>query len=194
MADVGIEIGFGREIRLAHGEHVGDVAGIARADLDAERVRQHEARDARGRFDGDLGREPAAERNADERRAVEPQLVHEVEIEVGKIVDGRKILRLLGAAEARVRGRDDPRLGRQPVEHRRVGCDADARMEEQDGPPLAALDQLDADPRDRFQPLVQLSPSRTFRPRSMPHPGPCHPRQNAALPRAETGSGADAEN
>ncbi len=164
-----------QKIRLAHGEHVGDVALIARAHLDAERVGEHEAGNPRAGFDGDLGRDPGAERDADERHVLEPQLVHQVEIEIGEVVDRGEVLRLLGAAEARMGRRDDSRLGGKQVEHRGVGRDADAGMEEEDRGTLAALDPFEPYARDRSQLLGQARPPVSLR--SMPRISACHPRR-----------------
>ena len=77
-------------------------------------------------------------------RIAQVHRLQQIEIEIGEIVDRGHVLRLLGAAEARMRRRDHARLRGELLEHRRVGLDADAGMEEQQRPPGAGLDHLDA--------------------------------------------------
>jgi hypothetical protein len=79
---------------------------------------------------------------------VETELIDEVEIEIGEVVDGIEFWRLLGAAEARMARSDHARPLGQAVEHRRRRLDADARMQEQERPPAAALGGVDADAID----------------------------------------------
>ena len=67
--------------------HVGNVALLPAADLDAERIDQNEVREPRGRAHHHLRRDPAAEAGADQHRILEPELGGEIEIEIGEIVD-----------------------------------------------------------------------------------------------------------
>jgi hypothetical protein len=87
-------------------------------------------------------------RNPRHDGVVEIELVDEIEIEIGEIVDGVERWRLLGAAEAWMARGDQARPLRQAIERRRRCADADAGMQEQQRPTAAALDQLDADAVD----------------------------------------------
>ncbi len=78
----------------------------------------------------------------------ERQLIDEVEIEIGEVVDAVEPARRLRAAEAGMGRRQHTRARGQRVEHRRVRLDADAGMQEQQRPALPALDHLDADAVD----------------------------------------------
>ena len=147
-ADGRIEIGELDEFLLGDRVDVDDVASLAIADLDADRVGQHEVRDPGRRLDRHLGRDPAAERHADDHGVAQIELIEQVEVEIGEVVDGVERPRLLRAAEARVHRRQHPRARRQPIEHRRGRLDADAGMQEQQRPAGAALDQLHADAGD----------------------------------------------
>ena len=65
------------------------------------------------------------------------------------------------------RRRDDARVLGQPVEHRRVGIEADAGMEEQQRPPAAALhafhrDAIDRERRKRVLYCHRLRPTLRF--------------------------------
>ena len=136
------------ELVLGDGEDIGDVALLAAADLDADRVGEHQMRHPRRRLDGDFRRDPAAERHAHDGEVVERELVDEVEIEIGEVVDAIERLRRLRAAEAGMGRRQHARAGGEGVEHRRIGLEADAGMQEQERPAAPALDHLDADAVD----------------------------------------------
>ena len=70
--------------------HVGDVALVAAAQLDAERGDQHQAGEAGGRAHHHLGRDPAAEiRRRPAPRPQGPSSRGEIEIEIGEVVDAR---------------------------------------------------------------------------------------------------------
>ena len=129
--------------------HVGDVALVAAAEFDAERVDQHEAGEARGRTHHDLGRDPAAEAGADQHRIVEPELGREVEIEIGEVVDRAQAVEQRRVAPTRMPRRDDPVAASQQVEPRPLRRQPLAGMQKQQWPALAAFDQLEGGAGDR---------------------------------------------
>ena len=88
--------------------HIGDVAVLAAAEFDPERIDQHEAGEARGRAHHDLGRDPAAKARADQHRILEAQLGREIEIEIGEVVDRAQAVDQRGTAPARMARRDHP--------------------------------------------------------------------------------------
>jgi hypothetical protein len=97
----------------------------------------------------DFGGNPAAARHADDRDILEVELVEQIEIEIGEVVDVVERPRLLGAGEARMAGRDQVRLLGQAVEHGCRRIKSDAGMEEEERAPAALVDRLDADTVDR---------------------------------------------
>ena len=87
-----------------------------------------------------------AERVTDsERHVAEIALVHEVEIEIGEIVDGVEAARHLRAAKARMDRHDHPRSRRKQIEHACIGLDADLGMQEKQRPALSAIEAINAD-------------------------------------------------
>src|SRR6266852_8859515 len=68
--------------RLGQGKDVGDIAGLAIAGLDADRIRQNQTRQPRRRFDRNLSGNPGAERYADQCYVAKLALIEEVEIKV----------------------------------------------------------------------------------------------------------------
>ena len=95
--------------RLGERENVGDVAGLAIADLDADGIGHDQPRQPRRRFHRDLGGNPGAERYADHGEVAKIELVEEIEIKIRQIVDRAHALGQFRAAEARMRRRDDVR-------------------------------------------------------------------------------------
>ena len=77
------------------------------------------------------------------------ELIEQVEIEIGEVVDGVKDFGCFGAAEARMDRRDHARMrgaaGRAPAPR----VEPDAGMQEQSGRPLPLLDAFDANAVDR---------------------------------------------
>ena len=71
-------------------------------DMDAGGADQRQRGEPAGVAHRKLGRDPAAERDADQMDAVEIELVEEVEIEVGEVGDGVEPVRRVGGAEARM--------------------------------------------------------------------------------------------
>ena len=126
------------------------------ADLDADGVGEHELADARGRFHRDRRSDPAAERDARQRYIAQVELVEQVEIVVGEVVDRIDALRQLGGAKARMRRRDQARLRREPVEHRRRRIEPDAGVQEQQRPALAALEHVHGDAVDLDRDFVSV--------------------------------------
>ena len=133
-----------------HGMHVGDVALLAAAQLDAEGRGQHQAGEAGGRAHHDLRRDPPAEAGPDQHGVLQPEFGGEIEIEVGEIVDRTRPVDQRRVAVPRMRGRDHPVVPRQQIEPRQLRGQPFAGMEEQQRPALAALDQFEAGPRYRY--------------------------------------------
>ena len=133
----GFRVGVGERVELGftEGENVRDIAGCAVADLNTDRVGQHEVREPRCRLHRDFGGDPGADRYADNDGVGEIQLVQKVQIEIGEVIDRGEGAWLLGAAEARMARRDDAHALRQPVEHRGLWVETDAGMQEEQGPP-----------------------------------------------------------
>jgi hypothetical protein len=105
--------------------------------------------DPRRRFDRDLSGDPAAERYADDRDVAQIELLEQVEIEIGEVVDPVERSRRLLPAEAGMRRNQEAAVRGEPLQHRRVGLDADSGMQEQQRPSAPALDHLDLDAADR---------------------------------------------
>ena len=122
VALAGLRIEKGERVELGGHQRpdIDDVAGLAVADLDADGVGHHEPRQPRLVLHRDLGRDPAAEADADHKDVVEIELFEQVEIEVRKVVDRAHAFRQLRGAEARMRRRDDAAAMRERVEHGRV--------------------------------------------------------------------------
>src|SRR5262249_53376298 len=93
--------------------------------------------------------------DADQNGVLEVELVQEIEIEIGEVVDGRERLRLLGTAEPRMARRDHPRVPREVVEHGCVTVEPDGRMQEQERAPASLLDRLHPHPVD-FEGCAQI--------------------------------------
>ena len=125
---------------------IGDVALLAAAELDAERVDQHKPAEPRVRAHRDFERDPAAERGADQERVVESEAVQQVEIEIGDVVHAAEPCRARGRAKPGMARRDDPPAPRQAVEQRPVLRDIVAAMQEQERRPGAGDHRLDRDP------------------------------------------------
>ncbi len=70
--------------------------------MDAGGADQRQRREPVGVADRKLGGDPAAERRPDEMDAVEIELLEEVEIEVGEVVDGIEPVRRIAVVEARM--------------------------------------------------------------------------------------------
>ena len=124
--------------------HVGDVALVAAAQFDAERGDQHQTREAGGRADHHLGRDPAAEIGADQHRIIEAEFGGEIEVEVGKVIDpARAAIDQRRVSVARMQRCDDTITSCEQIEPRPLGRQPLAGVQEQQGPPLAALDQFE---------------------------------------------------
>ena len=96
---------------------------LAVADLDADRVDEDQPVELVAARDRDLGRQPAAERQPDQRDPLERQLVEQRQIEMHEIIDRVEIGRPLRVAEARRGRRDDLGLAAEQVEKPRVRMD-----------------------------------------------------------------------
>ena len=69
-----------------HRVHVGDVAVGHAADLDAERIGQHQPGEAPRVAHRHLGGDPAAEAGADQHRILQLQRRSEIEIQIGQVI------------------------------------------------------------------------------------------------------------
>ena len=128
-------------------EDVGDVARQAIAHLDPDRVDEDQPRDAGGRFDGDLRRDPAAHRETDQRHVAQIERVEQIEIEIRQIVDAVDPIGQFRGAESRMRRRDDaPVLGEQAQE-RRLRLQAARTMQHEDRRPFADVEIRQRNPR-----------------------------------------------
>ena len=143
-ADLGIVVGEPVDLALPGGENIDDVALLAVAELDPDRVGEHQVRKAFGRFDRDLRRDPAAERHARQDHVAQVQCVHDIEIEIGEIVDRGHGARQFAAPETRMGRRDQRKRSGKLLDHAVGGFDPDRGMQQQQGPAGSALDELDA--------------------------------------------------
>jgi hypothetical protein len=124
--------------------HVGDVALIPAAQFDAERGDQNQAGEAGRRAHHHLGRDPAAEIGADQHRVLEAQFGGEIEIEVGKVADrAGTALDQRRVSVSRMRRRDDAKAFCKQIELGPLGRQPLSGVQEQQRPPLAALDQFE---------------------------------------------------
>ena len=146
---------------------VADVALFAPAELDAQRVDQHEAADAFDRADAHFERDPAAERRADEHDVLQPLLLDQVEVEIGQVMDGTEIFGPLGPAEPGVtRGEHSP-APRQPVQERAVLRKIVAPVQEQQRPACSSNRDFERDLTD-IDTLHSVPPTHDAGRRSLP--------------------------
>ena len=110
--------------------NVGDVALLAPAEFEPERVDQHQAADPPGRAHGDFERNPAAQRGADDNDLARRLIVEPIEIEIGEVVDRAKSFGPLGMAEAGMAWRRHSPVSGQPVEKGGVLRDIIAAVQE----------------------------------------------------------------
>ena len=111
--DVGLlreHAGAGRRVveeRRHHlvGRHQEDVRGHVARDPQPGGAQQRQPLDPLGRVDGELGRQPAAQRAADDVHALEAEAVEDVEVVVDEVVHRLDLGHVVGAAEARMVGR-----------------------------------------------------------------------------------------
>ena len=97
----------------------------------------------------DLGGEPAAERQPDERDLLVRQCVEDRQVEVHQVVDGLEVGRPRRVAEARMRRRDDLGVPAEQIEEPRVGRDMLHTVQEQHRTPRPAANHLQVDASDR---------------------------------------------
>ena len=97
---------------------------------------------------GELRGDPAAERQPDQVDVLEFQLVEQVEIEIGEVVDVIEPVRRVGFAKARMFRRDDVELLRQLLHERQDIC-AGRAMQNDERAAGAATHQPDAAASDR---------------------------------------------
>jgi hypothetical protein len=112
---IGIEIEPARILFRAHAEHVVQRHAVGG---DPDGADEREACQPRGVANRKLGRDPAAERGADQMNAVELQRFDHVEVEVGKIARAIEPWRVVRAAEPRMFRRERVECPRQTVEKR----------------------------------------------------------------------------
>src|SRR3984893_12952569 len=163
LADVGIAVSDLEKIGFSYGEDVRNVALLAAAHLDAHGIGQNEMGNPGGGFDRDLGRDPPAKRDTRDDNALEIELIEEIEVEIGEVVDGVERFRRLRSAETRMRRSDQAHARREPGEDGSAGLDADAGMEKQERRSFSALDHLNADAANTECLYHQLAPSRSGR-------------------------------
>ena len=75
------------------GIDIDDIARLAVAELNADGVDQDELRDPVRALGRQLGGDPAAERDTNDDQIFQPQILDQVEIAIGDIVDRRHVLR-----------------------------------------------------------------------------------------------------
>ena len=88
-----------------------------------------------GGFHRHFGRDPAAERDADDGYALEVEVLQEVEIEIGKIIDRRERAWLFGITETRMAWRDQACACVESIEDGSLRIDANARVKKERGRP-----------------------------------------------------------
>src|SRR6185369_15060753 len=150
LAELRIEIGERVELRLGDRKDVDDVTRVPCADLDADRIGKHEMRKPGRRLDRNLCRDPGAERYPDNDRVLEVEVIEQIEVEIGEVVDGGERLRLLGVAEARMARCDHACMPGKLVDGGGVAIEPDAGMEEQKRPTASFFDGLNLDAVDRY--------------------------------------------
>ena len=123
--------------------NVGDVTLFASAELDAERVDQHETIDPLETADAHLQRDPPAKRRACQRHVAEILAFEQVQVKVGEIVDGAESLRPLGIAEAGMPRDDYPPVPRQSIEEFPVLREIVAAMKEQQWRTVSGRQQIE---------------------------------------------------
>src|SRR4051812_14404675 len=126
-------------------EDVEDVRRLAVADLDAERIHQHQPGDPVAGPHRQLRRQPAAEGGADQRHLRCGQRFEEGGVEIQQVVDTLEILRPRGAAEAGMGGGEHRRPAAQQFEEPRPRLRLLEAMQEYQGRPLATAQQLEVD-------------------------------------------------
>ena len=129
-------------------EDVEDIAGLAVADLDADRVDEDQLAQPVAGGDRDLRRQPAAEGQPEQCDPLVGQFVEDGEIEMHQIVDRVEIGRPPGVAEpGRGRG-DDLGIAAEQVEERRLRVHRVHAVQQEDGRAGAVTQHLQLDPVD----------------------------------------------
>ncbi len=85
----------------------------------------------------------------DHIRLRETRAIHQLEIEVGDIVDAVEPVRQRGFAEARMRRRDHAAILREPFDERHIHADTGAAMQPEERSALPALEHFELDACDR---------------------------------------------
>ena len=117
---------------------------------------------ALGRVDGELGRQPAAQRAADDVHALEAEAVEDVEVVVDEVVHRLDLGQVVGAAEARMVGRHHREAAGQEPEEGMPRAGAAGRVEEEQRRTLAAA--LDVDrAAAQLEPLARALGQRAGR-------------------------------
>ena len=139
-------------------EHVEDVALLPAADLDADGVDQDQLVDAMARGDGDLGRDPAAERQSDHVDFSAREVVEQRQVEAHEVVHRVEILGPRRMAETGRGGRDHLGMAAEQIEKRRLWRHAVHAVDQQKGPaaPAPQLFQLDAVDLDHIPRPISL--------------------------------------
>jgi Asp-tRNA(Asn)/Glu-tRNA(Gln) amidotransferase A subunit family amidase len=145
-------------------EDVENVGGFAIAHLDAQGVDKDQSVDSRRTLQRDLGREPAAERQSHECETRRREPVDELDVELHKIVDRTKIVGTRGAAETRMRRRDDLRIVRKSADERGARLDVLESVQHEQGLSRTASQHFELDAGDRH--AIGVAGVRSIRHRS----------------------------
>src|SRR5262249_57678132 len=94
------------------------------------------------------GRDPAADREADEIGALEAKAIEELEIEVGDVVHAVEPVRQRRFPETRMRRGDHAPLLGEKLDERRIDREPGAAVQIENRRTLAALDELELDAAD----------------------------------------------
>jgi hypothetical protein len=152
--DVAVHLGRARRVVQGRGDallrmHEEDVRDRVIGQPQPDRGHEHELLDARRREHSELRRQPGAEGRADDRRRREAELVEQVVVVQGEVVDGPEGLEVVGGAHAGMVGRDDVEARAQRVVQRRPRAGPAAAVEEQQRRAVAAAEQVDLPARHR---------------------------------------------
>src|SRR5207245_2880813 len=125
-----------------------DVALLAPAQFDADRVDKDQPVELRRAADSDFGGDPATERKAD-HRDLAGQRVEHLAIEMHEVVHRVEILRKRRIAKAGMRRRDNFAMLGEQIEKRRLDADRVDAVDEQDGPPASPAQYLEIERPNR---------------------------------------------
>jgi len=134
-------------------EGVEDVGGLTVADLDAERIDEHQLAEPMAASDRNLRCEPAAERKPDECHLLVRQRIQHFEVEMHEVIDRVEVLRPRRLPKPWSRWRYDLAVAAQQLEEPSVGINGLKAMQQQDRAAGAAAHGFELDLPD-LQPLT----------------------------------------